>query len=110
LLALPIRGQALEEVVALDVVGVVSGWGIRRVEIGDRVVAFDREGVALAALALMRAVEHRGIECLRRFREEVAHRRPELTPAIVVARRGDREHAARLLPGGGEAEGADRDL
>ena len=33
----------------------------------------------------------------------------ELPAAVVVARRGDREHAARLLPGRGQAERAERE-
>ena len=108
LLAPPVRGQALEEVVALDVTGVVAGRGVGRVEVGDRRTGrLQREDVGAARAR--RARDDGGVAALDRLPEQLAQAHPELPAAVVVARRRDREDAARLLLGGRQAQRAERE-
>ena len=99
LLAAPVRRQALEEVVALDVARVVARRGVRRVEVGDRERRSGRgRRPRRGRCARARPGEDRGVERADRLAEERLEAHPQLAAPVVVARRRDREHAARLLP------------
>ena len=108
LLAPPVRRQALEEVVALDVTGVVAGRGVRRVEVGDRRAGrVQREHVGAARAR--RARDDGGVAALDGLPEQLAQAHPELPATVVVAGCRDREDAARLLLGRRQAQPAERE-
>ena len=108
LLAAPVRRQALQEVVALDVTGVVAGRSVRRVEVGDRRTGrLEREHIGAPRLRLAR--DDRGVAAPHGLPEQRLERHPELAAAVVVARRRDGEDAARLLLSGGQAHRAERE-
>src|SRR4051812_29574817 len=92
LLAAPVRRQAFEEVVALDVTRVVAWRCVGRIEIDDRGLGLEREDVAAARPRGAR--DDGGVAPADGLAEQFLEAHAELPAAVVVARRGDREHAA----------------
>ena len=110
LLTAPVRREALEEVVALDVARVVTGRRVGRIEVGDgHAGGIEVEDLAAHARArLARAREDRRVDVAHGLAEQLAEAHPQLASPVVVAQRRDGEHPAGLLARRGEAQRADR--